>query len=152
MSISKGPFCSQTALCLWRLGKPAGQACPYCDNNYWSRTDCGPQLFFNKPPDPPTPLPLPPVPSLSPVLPQWDSLLSSKVGCGVVELVERINTGLTIPPPCRVFIDCWVQEKAHLHGGCGLPLWWTSLLGYAPQHVFDSVGECCEAYNHKQVG
>lgn len=30
----------------------------------------------------------------------------SKVGCGVVELVERLNTGLSTPPPCRVFIDC----------------------------------------------
>lgn len=54
-------------------------------------------IFFYKPPTPPTP-PTPPVPAFSPVL-QWESRLFSKVGGGVVELVERLNTGLSIPPP-----------------------------------------------------
>lgn len=111
----------RTGLCLWCLGKHTGQACSYCNMNYWSSTHCGPQLFLIKPQTP------------HPTRPHCQShlfllpLLLSPSGIAyclpkLVVVVERFNTGPTILPSCRMFID-WVHKQAHLHGGvCGLPL------------------------------
>lgn len=76
----------------------------------------------------------------------WDSVFQSPWWWWLWWSWMGLNPGLSIPPPhrsCRM-----LSPLAGLPAG-RLRL---SLLGYAPQHVLDCVGERREAYNHKQVG